>query len=57
MLDNINGRYISGNGGTVTMKLFVDWVAHHVLADILIAGTAFAIGYVIAHRKSLFYNE
>jgi len=39
------------------MKAFVDWVSGHVLVSLLIAGTTYAVWYVVSNRKKLFYRE
>jgi hypothetical protein len=39
------------------MGSFINWVSAHALTSILIVGTAYAIWFVIAHRKALFYKE
>lgn len=39
------------------MEAFVNWVSSHALTTVLIIGTAYAVWYIIAHRKSLFYKE
>ncbi len=39
------------------MEGFVKWVSEHVLTSLLIAVTAYAIWYIAAHYKSLFYKE
>jgi hypothetical protein len=39
------------------MDNFVEWVSTHALTSLLIAGTAFAVGFIISNRKTLFYKE
>jgi hypothetical protein len=39
------------------MDGFINWVSDHAVTSILIAGTAYAILYIVTHRKSLFYKE
>jgi hypothetical protein len=39
------------------MDNFIEWVSTHALTTILIVGTAFAIIYIFANRKALFYKE
>ena len=39
------------------MKSFVNWLSHHTLTAILVLGTAYAVWFVVAHRKELFYKE
>jgi hypothetical protein len=39
------------------MRTFIDWVSHHVLTTMLVAGTAYAVFYVISRRKELFYRN
>jgi hypothetical protein len=39
------------------MKTFVDWISHHVLTTLLIAGSVYSVCYVIYRRKQLFYRE
>ncbi|RED63067.1 hypothetical protein DFP95_10460 [Cohnella lupini] len=39
------------------MEGFVQWLSGHSLTVVLIIGTTYAVWYIIAHRKSLFYKE
>ncbi len=39
------------------MESFVQWVSEHPEIALLIVVTIFAVGYIFAHRKSLFYKE
>jgi hypothetical protein len=39
------------------LENFIQWVSTHTLTSILIAGTVYAIFFIIAHRKALFYKE
>jgi hypothetical protein len=39
------------------MDGFIKWVSDHAVALLLIGGTAYAILYIVTHRKSLFYKE
>jgi hypothetical protein len=39
------------------MENFIQWVSTHALTSILIVGTAFAVCYIFANRKALFYKE
>jgi hypothetical protein len=40
-----------------TMENFVQWISDHPEIALLIIVSVFAVGYIIAHRKSLFYKE
>lgn len=33
------------------------WITTHALTVLIVAGTVYAIAFVIAHRKALFYKE
>ncbi len=39
------------------MEGFVQWISHHSLTVLFIVGTTYAVWYIIAHRKALFYKE
>lgn len=39
------------------MRTFVDWAAGHTWTCLLIVVSAISVGYVFAHRKTLFYRE
>ena len=39
------------------MKTFVNWLSEHTLTAVLILGTVYAVWFVFAHRKELFYKE
>jgi hypothetical protein len=39
------------------MNALVNWLSSHVLTTILIIGTLVSVGWIIAHRKTLFYKE
>lgn len=39
------------------MKAFVTWISEHTLTTVLILGTAYAVWFVFANRKDLFYKE
>lgn len=39
------------------MDHIVNWLTHHVLTTILILGSVFAVSYVFANRKALFWKE
>lgn len=54
----IQARIASRSEGELRdMKSFVEWLSDHTLATILVLGTVYAVWFVIAHRKSLFYKE
>jgi hypothetical protein len=48
---------MSATGGLAKMKTFVEWIADHVLTTLLIAGSVYALGYVLANRIELFYKK
>jgi len=39
------------------MQSLVHWISAHALTTLLIAGIVYAVYFVIAHRKALFYKE
>jgi len=39
------------------MKAFITWLSEHTLTAVLILGSAYAVWFVVAHRKELFYKE
>lgn len=39
------------------MENVVKWLSGHTLTALLIAGIVYAVWYVFAHRKALFYKE
>lgn len=39
------------------MKSFVEWLSDHTLTTVLVLGTVYAVWFVVAHRKELFYKE
>jgi hypothetical protein len=39
------------------MESFVKWISEHSEIALLIVVSIFAVGYIISHRKSLFYKE
>jgi hypothetical protein len=41
----------------MTMPNVYRWITTHALTVLIVAGTVYAIAFVIAHRKALFYKE